>query len=119
MPPRTILIVDDSDALRFTFAALLEADGHCVVEAGSLAEARRMLDGALDCVVLDLHLPDGLGTSLVGEVRARQPHAALVLMSGEVPTGALDVDLALEKGLDPRTLGAVIERAIAARRGGV
>jgi DNA-binding NtrC family response regulator len=114
---RTILLVDDSDAVRLTFAALLESDGHHVVEASTLAEARGQLAAAtLDAAVVDLHLPDGLGTALFDEVRARHPRAAIVLLSGadavEAPVGA---DLVLEKGQDPERLGALIEDAIAKR----
>lgn len=117
MPGCTILLVDDSDSVRLTFAALLEERGHRVVEAASLAEARGRLDeGRYDAAVVDLHLPDGLGTVLIDEVRHRHPETALVLLSGADATEPADVDLVLEKGMDPGAVSAQLEEAIAGRR---
>lgn len=115
MTPRTILLVDDDVSVRITCAALLEDEGHRVLEAGSLAEARAQLDAAVDAAVIDLNLPDGLGTAFAAEVRARHPAAALVLMTGSdaVPDG--DVDLVFVKGEDPTQLGARVEAAIERR----
>jgi two-component system response regulator PilR (NtrC family) len=113
---RTILLVDDSDAVRMTFAALLESDGHHVLEARNLTEARdQLVHAALDAAVVDLHLPDGLGTTLFEDVRARHPHAAIVLLSGSGAASSGDADLVLEKGQDLADLGDRIEAAIAAR----
>jgi len=113
----TILLVDDSDAVRVTYAALLETDGHRVVEAASLAEARdRLAATRFDAAIVDLHLPDGLGTALFDDVRSHHPAAAIVLLSGgdaaEPPQGA---DLVLEKGHDPTRFGPMIEAAIQRR----
>ena len=117
MPRCTILLVDDSDAVRLTFAALLEDRGHRVVEAGSLAEARRRLDGTrYDAAVIDLHLPDGLGTTLVAEVRSRHPETALVLLSGAEADGLTGADLVLHKGMRPDAITARLEEAIAGHR---
>jgi signal transduction histidine kinase/CheY-like chemotaxis protein len=64
--PLTILIVEDTQLIRRLLARLLTIDGHRVIEAGTLAQgleqARRQ---RLDLVLLDLHLPDGDGLSLL------------------------------------------------------
>jgi len=111
---RTILLVDDSDVVRMTLAALLEDDGHTVIEAASLAEARAQLDASFDVAVIDLNLSDGLGNALFADIRTRHPTAAIVLLTGAdtPPPGA---DLVVEKGADPAQLGAQIEAAIARR----
>lgn len=117
MPGCTILLVDDSDAVRLTFAALLEDRGHRVVEAGSLAEARgRLGEARFDAAVVDLHLPDGLGTSLISELRTSHPEIALVLLSGADAAEPADVDLVLEKGMDPGAISVRLEQAIAGHR---
>jgi DNA-binding response OmpR family regulator len=117
--PRTILLVDDADAVRLTFAALLEDDGHRVVEAATLAEARARLDAPLDVAILDLHLPDGLGTVLVAELRARHPGAAIVVMSGdgvEIADGGADV--VVDKDRSPSEVMALAEPVLERRRAG-
>ena len=83
-----ILLVEDDDLNRELVRTVLarSADpvlrGACVVQAGSLAEARAALAlGAVDVVLLDMNLPDGNGLSLAAEVRriGERPPALVVL----------------------------------------
>ncbi len=63
---RRVLIVEDEVGLRSCLATYLETRGVEVAEAGSLAEAERLLDHrAFDAVVLDVGLPDGDGLTLL------------------------------------------------------
>ena len=111
MAGRIVLLVEDSDAVRCTFAAVLEDDGHQVIEAASLAESRAVLaastrDGVrrrvIEVAIVDLNLPDGLGTTLSTEIRSHHPEAAIVLMSGADPGPAVGaIDLVVEKGALP------------------
>ena len=56
-----------------------EPDFEVVAQVGSLAEARQEL-GGIDLAIMDLDLPDGDGTGLIGPLRAANPRAmALVL----------------------------------------
>ncbi|MFF4449773.1 PP2C family protein-serine/threonine phosphatase [Streptomyces sp. NPDC001502] len=49
----------------------------------SLAEARSELASrAVDCILLDLHLPDVSGTDAVTTVRAMAPHTAVIVLTG-------------------------------------
>ncbi len=49
----------------------------------SLAEARAELaDTPIDCILLDLHLPDVSGTDAVTTVRAMAPHTAVIVLTG-------------------------------------
>jgi DNA-binding response OmpR family regulator len=107
-----ILLVDDSDAVRLTLAALLEDAGHAVTEADSLAAARGCLGGApFDLVLLDVHLGDGLGPSFIPDVRAAFPAATIALLTGDAePIGG--AELVLVKGADPMVLLDQIERAV-------
>jgi len=80
-----LLLVDDHPSSRTPLAMILDRERDlCVVaQAGSLAEAREaieLLDGDVDLALLDLDLPDGTGTDLIGDLRAANPRAlALVL----------------------------------------
>jgi PAS domain S-box-containing protein len=79
-----ILLVEDHAAVREALAAMFdrEPDFTVVGQAGSLAEARGVLEG-VDVALLDLGLPDGFGADLITELRETNPRAeALVLSAG-------------------------------------
>ena len=52
-----------------------------VAQAGSLAEAKEMLDTPLDVVVLDLALPDGDGRDLIGELHRSNSGISVLVLS--------------------------------------
>ena len=78
-----ILLVEDHTSFRQTLAYVFDHQPgfQVVAQAGSLAEARRVMDGSeADLGVTDLSLPDGEGTDLIAQLREANPHfAALVL----------------------------------------
>ena len=60
--PATILVVEDDEMIRLAVANGLRLDGHPVVEAATLAEAREGLGAQeVHLVLLDVELPDGSG----------------------------------------------------------
>jgi DNA-binding response OmpR family regulator len=74
---RKVLIVDDERTLRESLARFLEGRGVAVAQAGSLAEARRLLSGrAFDALIVDVGLPDGDGLDLL---ETAGPRRALVI----------------------------------------
>ncbi len=77
-----VLLVDDHASFREMLALVFdqEPEFEVVAQAGSLAEARRML-GSVDLAVVDLILPDGDGTELIGELRAVNPHCAVLVLT--------------------------------------
>ena len=78
-----VLLVEDHSSFREALAAMIERepDFSVVGQAGTLAEARPML-GGVDVVVVNLHLPDGDGTELVRELRAANPDAVGLVLTG-------------------------------------
>ncbi|QEL17643.1 PAS domain S-box protein [Limnoglobus roseus] len=81
--PFTILCVDDSEDNRQSSAVLLELAGYRTLEAGTGAEALRLVAGA-DLVLLDVRLPDVSGLEVCRRIKA-DPATALVpviLLSG-------------------------------------
>ena len=77
--PRTILVVDDEPSLRLLCRVNLELDGHRVLEAATLAEARSHLASeAVDVILLDVHVGSEHGLELIGEARP----ARVVLLTG-------------------------------------
>jgi DNA-binding NarL/FixJ family response regulator len=77
-----VLLVEDHATFRepLTFMFNREPEFEVVAQAGSLAEARRMLEG-IDLAVVDLDLPDGDGAELVGELRAANPHSMVLILT--------------------------------------
>lgn len=114
-----ILVVDDDDGARISLAALLEDEGHSVVEASSEDELKATLAEApqFDLVLLDLHLGDVLGTDFAPDVRAHSPRARILVLSGEEARREKGIDGWLLKGEDThRTLAAIAEQLRAATR---
>jgi two-component system response regulator DevR len=110
-----VLLVDDHANFRQAFADLLESqpDLEVVGTASSLAEARRKLSG-VDVALLDRGLPDGDGLELVGELRALNPGARVLVISSteeEIhPTDAIEAgaDGVIDKFDTPERVFAVI-----------
>ncbi len=77
------MLVEDHASFRQTLALVFDQqpDFEVVAQAGSLAEARRVMeDRKVDLGVIDLSLPDGEGVELIEALREANPHfAALVL----------------------------------------
>jgi two-component system, NtrC family, response regulator AtoC len=113
-----ILILEDDDLLRQVTAERLEREGYSVVAAASLAEARALLDQQTpDLAVLDIQLPDGLGTDLLEEL-TRSGDTVCVMMSahatvqsavGALRAGAVDY---MEKPFSFDRLSATIRGAL-------
>ena len=62
-----VAVVDDDDHVRESVREMLTALGHSVIEAGSLAEARGLVDlPGLSLILSDLQLGDGRGAALAG-----------------------------------------------------
>jgi DNA-binding NarL/FixJ family response regulator len=112
-----ILMVDDYVDFRVAFVAMLEEQPEVEVvgQAGSLAEARRMLEG-VDVALLDRGLPDGDGLELIGPLREVNPHARVLVMSSTVemihPTDAIEAgaDGVIDKLDTPERVFAAIRK---------
>ena len=80
-----ILLVEDHASFREAAASVFERepDMKVVGQAGSLAEARRKLDG-VDVAVVDLFLPDGWGKTLIEELREASPTAQALVLSASL-----------------------------------
>ena len=81
-----LLLVEDHASFREATASVFEQEpGFEVVgQAGSLAEARKMLEeGAseADVALVDLGLPDGYGGDLIKELRTANPRAQALVLS--------------------------------------
>jgi two-component system nitrate/nitrite response regulator NarL len=78
----SVLLVDDHATFREPLAFMFERepDFEVVAEAGTLGEAHSVLEG-VDLAVVDLDLPDGDGTELIGELRAANPRGMVLVLT--------------------------------------
>jgi DNA-binding NarL/FixJ family response regulator len=112
------MLVGDHAAFRQSLAAFLsqEPDLEVVAQAGSLAEARQMLNTPLDVAVLDLSLPDGDGRELIGELRQRNAGISVLVLSVTIRPGHLEevmkagADAVLHKVASPPTIVEEVRR---------
>jgi len=80
-----ILVVDDEPVLIDLIDDIVKHHVDCrVLSARSLSEAREILDsGPVELLLVDLHLPDGKGTTLINEMRRNYPSAETIVITGE------------------------------------
>lgn len=115
-----VLVVDDTESVRFLLVRWLTTLGHEPVAAGTGKEALAQLEAAsFDAVLTDVTMPDASGWEVLAAARAHQAGVPVVLMTGWNDGGpgreGLAPDGLLEK---PFTIDRVREvlAAIEARR---
>lgn len=80
---KRILVVDDDADLRRMLQHVLTLRGQPPMQAGSVREAQVLLrEATFDLVFLDVILPDGSGAEVFRTLRAADPGALVVLMTG-------------------------------------
>jgi two-component system response regulator HydG len=113
----TILTVDDESHLRRLLGLVLREEGHTVVEAESVAEARaRLAESDIQLVITDQKLGDGDGLAVLACARdAATPvlfltaYATVELAVAAMRAGAFDV---IAKPFDPEGVKAAVRRAL-------
>ena len=86
----SILIVEDDPSTRHALVTILKHIGHQVTAAETVSDGLAQLDGQT-FVVLDLNLPDGVGTTILQRIRAERR-----AMKVAVATGADEGELLAE-----------------------
>ena len=114
MPEKDVLVVDDEADVRDLFAHVLEDSGYSVDVAGTVAEAKRLLDQyRYGVVVADWRLPDGDG-GVIANIAAQVGSCAFV-MSGHLThmlSGNVDARQTIMKPVRPPELLALVRAAI-------
>lgn len=81
-----VFLLEDHSWFRKALVGLLEreADLRVVGEAGALSEARDGVTdkaGQIDLAVIDLLLPDGIGTDLIEDLRSTNPDVPVLVLT--------------------------------------
>lgn len=113
----TVLIVDDEPSIRFLCRVNLELDGYFVLEAETIADARKRLETErVDAVLLDLNMGSERTDTLLEELRRRNPPIPVALVTGSVELGSSDppeADAVLAKPFAVEELTDTVRRLIA------
>jgi two-component system, cell cycle sensor histidine kinase and response regulator CckA len=82
---KTVLLVEDNDAVRLLTHRILENDGYLVLDAASgqtaLAVAQRF-EGDIDLLIADVVMPQMRGDELAVQLLARRSQVRVLYMSG-------------------------------------
>jgi len=79
---RSVLLVEDEEAVRDLLSSYLRKEGFEVSTAGDVTSAIPFLGNEFDVVITDLRLPDRWGMELVTAVKARWPATQVMAISG-------------------------------------
>ncbi len=115
-----ILLIDDTDAVRGLFRAVLEQAGHVVREARNGSEGIRVFrDTPADVVITDIYMPNGDGFEVMTTLGRELPVPKLIAISGQSGTGdmlsaakLLGADLILPKPVSMNDLLAAVETVL-------
>jgi DNA-binding NarL/FixJ family response regulator len=105
--PIRVLIVEDHQMVAEALASVLsaETDVDVVGVVGTVAAGLdRVRSLAPDVVLLDQHLPDGLGTRLASDIRTQRPRTRVVLV-----TGSGDDETLLAEAIEAGCAGFVVK----------
>lgn len=126
--PPVVLNVDDDEANRYAVTRILRRAGFTVREAGTGAEALRLIrEGPepLDLVVLDVRLPDMDGREVAQRIRSDPATASVGVVQLSAHAVASDeraeglergADIYLTQPLEPRELVAAVRAVLRIRR---
>jgi DNA-binding NtrC family response regulator len=113
-----VLIVEDEPNMRKVLSANLRQDGHVLVEAATVKEGLRAVNGNdFEVVLLDQKLPDGDGSEVFKAIQQSEPSTAVVMLTAygtvelaveAMRSGAFDF---LTKPFSSDNLRAVVDRA--------
>ncbi|MGH9792385.1 MAG: response regulator [Candidatus Acidiferrales bacterium] len=81
----TILLVEDAEPLRTVTATFLREGGYQLLEAGSGAEALKLIERygkPIHLLLTDVVMPEVSGVDLAQRVQARHPHVRVLYISG-------------------------------------
>jgi diguanylate cyclase (GGDEF)-like protein len=83
-----VIVVEDDLSVARLIRYALSREGAHTRHAATVAEARRQLAQPWDLILLDRRLPDGDGIELCREIRSRNEHGYIVILTGDATAEA-------------------------------
>src|SRR5579862_7611641 len=82
MPRGSILVIDDETEIREGLEALLSSENfHVTLAESGDAGLRKLSENPYDLLLLDVSLPDSNGLELLRDIRTRDPHLPIILIT--------------------------------------
>jgi DNA-binding response OmpR family regulator len=78
----SVLLVEDDPLLRHGTVAMIGGRGHGVVAAATVGEGMECLAGSPTRSLLDIDLPDGVGTTMLRRIRDEHLPIRVAILSG-------------------------------------
>ncbi|MBV9495660.1 MAG: response regulator [Acidobacteria bacterium] len=92
--PKQVLIVEDDPAVAAGLGALLESEGVCVHVASSARAALGVLERSpMSAVIVDVGLPDMMGTELYDRIAEHKPHLPVIFITGSIERAQIEPHL--------------------------
>ena len=114
----TIHVVDDDDVVRDSLKVLLESREFAVVDFSSGSDLLARREGAADCLILDVHMPEMTGIEVLRRLRADGDATPVIMITGRwdvairAQAEALGVIAFLDKPVSHSRLFSEIEKAL-------
>ena len=110
---RSVLVVEDDDAIRLVLRTNLEEEGYLVIESATAEQALvEMIDTRVDVVLVDLRLPGIQGLDLIRSLRATS-QVPIIIVTAQ--TDSHDVVAGLEAGADDYVTKPFVSKELMAR----
>ncbi len=83
-----VLLIEDEEMVRFSLRAVLESDGHEVIEASNgdegISQFKKLSKTSqpMDLVVTDILMPKKHGYDTISEIRELSPNMKIIAISG-------------------------------------
>jgi two-component system response regulator RegA len=114
---KTLLLVEDDDALRSRLGTAMQKRGFNITSASSVAEGLRAVRAnAPDYAVIDLRLQDGSGLDVVEALEQQRPDARAIILTGygNIPTAVAATRLgAIDYITKPATADEIVDTLMA------
>jgi DNA-binding response OmpR family regulator len=78
---KKILLIEDDPKSRYALHSVLQQHGHHVTATEDSAAARKLTEEVYDVAIIDVRLPDELGTKFAAQIKERSPSTRVIFIT--------------------------------------